>query len=260
MVDIHCHVLFSVDDGCKDLKSSLKLLKEGESLGVKKIILTSHFIKGKYENENYEKNFLKLKDAILKEKIDVEIYRGNEVYLDESIDIILNEKKFNTLNGSRYLLVEFSIFTLGKVGEVLLKKVLEKGYIPVLAHVERYEKIGVMELLKYRELGVKLQMNISSCNSLKGNLLKLLKNGKIDFLGSDAHGYGKRTYSLKDEMDSLKNSLGENKLRRIISLNGEILLKNILIETGEEVSDEEKVSSGSFFRSIFTSLFRRVRD
>ncbi|WP_297488154.1 CpsB/CapC family capsule biosynthesis tyrosine phosphatase [uncultured Cetobacterium sp.] len=252
MVDIHCHVLFGVDDGCKSIESSISLLKEGYELGFRDFILTSHYIYGKYENLNYEKKFLELEKEIKNNNLKINIYRGNEIYLDENIDLVLKNKSFNTLNGSRYVLVEFAPYTLPRVGEVMLKKIIENGYIPILAHVERYEEMKVKDLLRYKELGVKLQINISSVSSLKKSLLKLLYSGRVEFLGSDAHGYGNRNYKLKSYIELLDGVINNE--------NGLIVLNNKEFLNEEGLKDEKEVSNGGFFRSIFRSVFPGDRD
>ncbi|WP_442878137.1 CpsB/CapC family capsule biosynthesis tyrosine phosphatase, partial [Cetobacterium sp.] len=57
MVDIHTHLLFGVDDGPETLEESIKLIELGKKLGYSEFILTSHFGKGRFQNQNYDKNF-----------------------------------------------------------------------------------------------------------------------------------------------------------------------------------------------------------
>ena len=64
MVDIHSHILFGVDDGAKDLKESLELLKQAEKVGYTDIVCSSHYYIGKFENKNYDENFSILNEAI----------------------------------------------------------------------------------------------------------------------------------------------------------------------------------------------------
>jgi protein-tyrosine phosphatase len=64
MIDIHCHLLPSIDDGAKDLETSLDMLRIAEGDGIKKIIATPHFYRGYYENEynHIEKQVEKLNE------------------------------------------------------------------------------------------------------------------------------------------------------------------------------------------------------
>ena len=42
LVDVHCHLLFGVDDGAKTLKDSVDMLEVAVGQGITDIILTPH--------------------------------------------------------------------------------------------------------------------------------------------------------------------------------------------------------------------------
>ena len=44
MIDIHCHMLYGVDDGAKSLEESVLMLKDAKKQGVDEIILTPHYM------------------------------------------------------------------------------------------------------------------------------------------------------------------------------------------------------------------------
>lgn len=93
MVDIHTHLLFGVDDGPRTLEESIEMIKMGMRLGFDEFYLTSHYNKGKFNNEHYEKNYMILKEKCEELKLEVKVYRGNEVYLKENISEILRDMK-----------------------------------------------------------------------------------------------------------------------------------------------------------------------
>ncbi|MBC2851603.1 hypothetical protein H5J22_09390 [Cetobacterium sp. 8H] len=255
MVDIHTHLLFGVDDGPETLEESIKLIELGKKLGYSEFILTSHFGKGRFQNQNYDKNFEILKSECEKLSLGIVLHKGNEIYLDENISEILKEKRFNTL-GERYLLVEFSPLTIPGVAEGMLKRVISAGYIPILAHIERYKHFRGSDLVRLKKLGVKLQVNISGASYNK-SVERLLKEGYIDFLGSDTHRLGKRDYNLVDELIDIKKLVGEDLLRKMTLTNGKKILNSQEIE--EDFGDEEKGSSSSFFSTFFGGIFKGAR-
>ena len=192
MVDIHTHLLFGVDDGPKTLEESIEMIEDAIKVGFDEFYLTSHYNKGRFCNENYDKNYEILKAKCEELKLEIKLHKGNEIYLDENIDTVLKEKKFNVL-WENFVLVEFSPMTSVLVGENLIKKVLKAGFIPILAHVERYSNFRGKNLIKLKKLGAKLQVNI--VGEKPKHIVKLQKEGYIDFLGSDTHGIEKRSYS-----------------------------------------------------------------
>lgn len=242
MVDIHTHLLFGVDDGPKTLEESIEMIREGMKLGFKEFYLTSHYNKKDYYNEDYEKNYEILKKKCEDLKLKVKLHRGNEVYLDENITRVLSEKKFNTI-GKEFLLVEFSPLTTTLVGRKLLKKVLNEGFVPILAHVERYNLFRGRDLIQLRKLGVKLQVNITG--EKPKHIVKLLENGHIDFLGSDAHGVEKRGYVWSEELKYI------NKMTTFNGVTKE--------DKGHEKRQFTNGNFSSFFRSIFSGI-RARRD
>lgn len=233
MVDIHTHLLFGVDDGPETLEESIEMIRAGMDLGFNEFYLTSHYNKGKFQNKNYEKNYEILKKRCVELGLKVKLHKGNEVYLDENIDIVLKEKKFNVISG-KFLLVEFSPLTLPSVGKHLIKKVLKEGFVPILAHVERYNHFRGSDLVELKKLGVKLQVNIGG--EKPRYIVRLLKEGYIDFLGSDAHGVEKRAYTAGESLKYIKK------------------MGNFNDSKEEDMGNEKKQPVSRAFNTFFRSL------
>ena len=191
MVDIHTHLLFGVDDGPKTLEESIEMIRDAKKIGFNEFYLTAHYNKEKFCNENYEKNYEILKNKCEELGLAIKLHKGNEVYLDENIDVVLKERQFNVM-WENVLLVEFSPLISVLAGENLIKKVLKAGFVPILAHVERYSNFRGSDLMRLKKLGAKLQVNIGG--EKPKHIVRLQKERYIDFLGSDAHGIEKRSY------------------------------------------------------------------
>lgn len=95
MVDLHSHLIFSVDDGSENIDESIRIIEEAYKSGVDKIIATPHYLFPEFispQNENI--NYLNLlKDEVIKRKIDIELFLGNEVYLSTEIADDYKERK-----------------------------------------------------------------------------------------------------------------------------------------------------------------------
>ena len=85
MIDMHCHLLYGVDDGSPTIEESVKMLVEAKNQGIEKIILTPHYRHGMfaYPKEKIEENFEKLKPY--GEKLGIQIYLGTEYHVNSQI-------------------------------------------------------------------------------------------------------------------------------------------------------------------------------
>ncbi len=54
----------------------------------------------------------KLKEALYKEGLNLDVYIGNEIYTSMDIVTLLDEERVATLNNSRYVLIEFPMFDI----------------------------------------------------------------------------------------------------------------------------------------------------
>lgn len=197
MKDLHCHLLFGIDDGCKTIDESISLLKKMSDSGVKEIIVSPHYIENsKYTCDNKNKKVLltKLREKIKEENIDITLYLGNEVFYTDKFVELIKSDEVATLNGSKYLLFEFPMHNnYRNVGEII-SRLISKGYTPVLAHPERYRKFQENPDLaeEYLRMGLLLQGNCTSLfgkygRAAKKTLKYYIKKGWISFLGSDTH-------------------------------------------------------------------------
>ena len=197
MKDLHSHILMGIDDGSKDIETSIAILKKAQKENVTDIMLTPHYIKGSIynANNNKKKSILKqLQQEIKKENIDIKLYLGNEIYADDDILDLLDSGEAATLNDSRYVLIEFPMRDRLQSDKDIIFKLITHNYIPIIAHPERYTYIqkDPSRIEEYLELGALLQGNYLSLFSKYGKnaektLKTLIKNNQISFLGSDIH-------------------------------------------------------------------------
>lgn len=195
-IDIHNHILPGIDDGAATTKDSLALIAEYEKLGIKKFISTPHIM-----NDYYPNNPQTIHSALdsLKSELDnsdkkVEIRAAAEYMMDQSFIELLEAEKLLCLY-QNYILVEMSYFQAPINLNEILFKLQTQQYRPVLAHPERYVYFHSRDLENYHELkrrGCLFQLNILSITGHYGSNIKeaafdLLKNGLIDFIGTDTH-------------------------------------------------------------------------
>lgn len=247
MIDIHSHILNNIDDGCKTIEESLELLRLAESYGVSDIILTPHFMFGtEYQKENEEKMklFDELKKSVQNENISINLYLGNEVFVENNMVSYLKENKIQTLNNSKYLLFELPRFEEFKGAFDEVFSLETEGIIPVLAHPERYEIIiqNPIYALKLKERGVLFQSNIGSFLGIYGHQIAetamlLIKHNCIDFIASDVHSKKHCHYKKIQELkELLKKYITEEEIETLFVKNPQKILQNEVVEPKEPIS------------------------
>lgn len=257
MIDLHCHIIPGIDDGSHNLEESIEMARSAYKLGYREICCTSHYANGKYENIGYQEKFYELSKALEKEKILIKIHTGNELYLDPEGLKAVAEGKVNPMGNSNYLLVEAAV---GMTSESLIKaieKIIQLGYKPVLAHVERYFFLTINDVKKIEKLGVVLQVNLSSfSNSLKKRTRALLDKNVIHIVASDSHGSVKRNYeNAATGLYELEKIAGKNRTKLLTEINPKRILEDCQIEGGGH--EKEQDINSSFFSSFFGKFFRR---
>lgn len=233
MRDLHSHFLYGVDDGSRNLDETLAMLKNATLNGVTDIVFTPHFIEeSKYQSLPIDNKIILEK---IKEELDEEInlYLGNEVYINKNILKYYKEKKLTTINDSRYMLIEIPMHS--KINEVksIFFELLSEGITPILAHPERYEPYYKDYEFFYslRKMGVLMQINFASLNGVYGRHAKymaknLLKLNLISFVGSDIHRDDKRFDGLKKATNTIYRLCGETKAKEILEDNFTKVIKN----------------------------------
>lgn len=236
MTDLHSHIVYDVDDGSSSVEESIELLKGLKSVGFDNVIMTPHYIEGsEYCSENEEKleKLDILRNEVRRNNIDINLYLGNEVFINDHMVEGIENGRIYTLNNSKYLLFELPFHNRIISLSDIIYEIKIQGYIPILAHPERYiyfqDNYDLVDELK--EEGLLFQANFASILGYYGKgaqkLLKyMLKNEYIDFLGTDIHHIHK-TYTIDNfkKIEKEFNKIaGKEYYARIIK-NGDNLVK-----------------------------------
>lgn len=142
MVDIHCHILYGVDDGSDDLAETVEMLRLAERGGTVKVIATPHSnVPGSYRNywcAELESRLALINSELKREGVGIEVYPGQEIFTTTETAGLLREGKLITLNSSRYALVEFDFYEYSVEAYAMIGQIKAEGYVPIVAHPERY--------------------------------------------------------------------------------------------------------------------------
>lgn len=241
LVDIHCHTLFSVDDGATDENTMKSMLDTAYSDGIRAICFTPHFKTYEFDDdsefEDYRKRIddsFSVADLYVKEKYpDMTLYLGNEIMYHNEILDSLKAKNCTSLNGSSYALVEFQPSTSAFEIEAAILRILRTGYRPIIAHIERYNALIKKPSLvsELRNMGALMQVNARAILRFKfGKISKfikqVLKNKQVDIVASDAHDNTVFTQQLSKSMLFVSKRYGESYAKKIFSTVPKAILNN----------------------------------
>lgn len=233
-VDIHAHILPGVDDGAQDISQALELLKSACRQGTGAVIMTPHY-RGRYRGNVLEKLtgvYTELCDAAQRECPEVELYLGSEIGYELDVSEKVADGMIPSLNGTQYVLLEFheKSFRSRILDGVL--EVLNFGYIPIIAHAERYEAFRNQPQLadELTELGALIQVNAQSvlgkCGfGVKRYCHKLLKAGLVHFVATDAHDLKSRHPDLMSCYQWIRKKYGQTYADALFIRNGRAVLK-----------------------------------
>ncbi|RIO11676.1 tyrosine-protein phosphatase [Mammaliicoccus sciuri] len=227
MVDIHNHILVGVDDGPKSIEEAIALLQQAKEQGINDIVVTPHHLHPKYENafDTVAKSIEELNKIDEIEKLNIQLYPGQEIRLSDRILQDIEQQKVYGINYTKYLLIELPSNEVPHYTKKLLYEIQNKGFIPIIAHPERNKAIARDINLLYELInnGSLSQVTASSLNGELGKNLqkisiKMIEHNLIHFIASDAHHVLNRPFAM--------NSLFNNSKLKNIETDIEMFLHN----------------------------------
>ena len=196
-LDFHSHILPGLDDGARDLDDSLMLASAMKGWGFERVYCTPH-INALYRNtpESIRPAFEQLQEALSTHNIDLDIRMSAEYRLVPETWPDVLEKGWLMPIEDKYILMELPISRRSEMKNISpmeeFRKIVSMGLTPILPHPERYGYLSHDELLKFVDIGVKIQCNYGSLAGLYGHDAEeiagsLVKEGIVSFYGTDMH-------------------------------------------------------------------------
>jgi len=205
MMDIHTHILPGVDDGVQTYEVALEALKYQLNSGVKHVVLTPHVnnVVQKVSSKEFLARFEALKQAIQKDLPKINLYLGHEVRYQEHKPVDYEKYIFQGFK-HKYLLIEFSPNSPDPIHDVIYD-LTAKGFIPIIAHIERYSYLEVDDIMRMKSYGAIMQVNSGAilgidrkpyCKLAK----RYMKLGIVDIIASDCHNMDNRKPNLVESL------------------------------------------------------------
>lgn len=236
MIDTHLHILPGVDDGPETMEESVALASVLVQEGIHAAVATPH----------YNDQFLQRSAAEIKERVNelqrvldrqgilLRLFAGHEVLIKPGLVDDILAGRVATLNGSRYLLLELWNSNWLADTERVIFELRAAGITPVLAHPERYRVFQKeLDLLKsLLRQGVLVQITASSLLGMQGRTArrtaeKLLKNGLVHFIASDAHGLYSRPSAIAESLRQVAKLVGQVKTQQLTESWPKMIINNM---------------------------------
>jgi protein-tyrosine phosphatase len=166
VLDLHNHVLFGLDDGCRTLDESRALSEAARAAGHVGFVATPHIRPGMFDNDPAQIHARRAEVQGVVEAAGLELYLGAEYYFCPELLEAARAKALLTLGEtSRFVLVELPTQRLPVRYDEILYEIRLAGYLPVIAHPERCQ--GLQEdlpkvLAALAQVGVLLQLDLGS--------------------------------------------------------------------------------------------------
>ena len=218
MIDMHCHILPGIDDGAKDEKDALELLRAEKEQGISKVVFTPHFNPERISLDKFldmrKKSYERLKNAEGFSGLGIETKLGAEVYY--SMRLIEMDVSGLCFENTNYIMLEFPTNVRPYGITHTVQNLMDRGYTPILAHVERYgyftdDPIQLYDLVMS---GCVAQVNAAAVVSgivNKGvSALQYIKWEMAHIICSDAHSLEKRPPNTKAAYELVEKKLGED--------------------------------------------------
>lgn len=234
LADIHCHIVPYVDDGAAVLEEAMALLDSQYGQGVRIICATPHLRAGMFESSDEEiiSQFNRLKEMAEDRFPDLSLFLSREYHCDKLLKEHLEQQTIlplGSLPGQKAsvggLLIEFSARHTEQQIHEYIELVKSYGYVPVIAHVERYPAVAsVDQIRKVKAAGARIQVNAGSVLGREGLgtrrfVRKLLKEQLVDLVASDCHDTLSRPCELRTAYEWIEKKCGETYARKVLYEN-----------------------------------------
>lgn len=243
MIDLHCHLLPGIDDGSKDMETSLKLAQEAVENGITHALLTPHHMNGVYIN--HKSDVIRLTEdfqkAITGAGIGLIVYPGQEVRINGDLLQALDDDDILFADeGNKYLMLEFPDDDVPTYTTDMIYQLQMRGIVPIIVHPERNTKI-----MKHPELlfdllakGCISQITASSYVGTFGEKVEtftrqLIQTGQAYIFASDTHDLPGRKYEMNEAFKKMtvefnKKLADEFKENAKFIINGDIVVPHTI--------------------------------
>lgn len=235
MIDLHCHILPGIDDGASDLTESLALLKLAVADGITQMVATPHINPGYFDNNKttIQQALMTLRQALTAQQIAIKIAAAAEIRVTADLMPAFEQAQLPILGHwqqQQVLLLEFPHSHIPPGSDKLVKWLMQRGVIPMIAHPERNRDVqnDPKILAPLIRAGCLFQLTASS---LLGDLgerhqqcaLLLLQQRLFTVMATDSHNLLRRPPKLAAARAEVSRLMDESYAELLVHTNPQLI-------------------------------------
>jgi protein-tyrosine phosphatase len=238
-IDLHCHLLWDVDDGCRSPQETLLAARALAQAGYTGAAPSPH-VQLRYAGGDAglcRARLEEARDLLARERVDLALHAGGENMLDDDYLVRVDAGEPRGLGASqRYALVELPFVAAVPALPEQVARLRAANVTPILAHPERcleFERPGrAAEAVRH---GAALQLNLGALTGRHGRPARklaeqFLEEGLYAVAATDLHTPEGAVAWIEEALETLVERAGARALARLCSENPRRAL------AGEELS------------------------
>ena len=264
MIDAHCHLIPSIDDGAKDLEMSLAMARVAMDSGTMAVFCTPHHLNGVFKNSRNAVlvHLERLQQELADANINLTLAPGSELHLTPELPgQVLDGQALTYADRGQAALVELPKRTVPLGADDILEQLLYRGVVPIIAHPERNSELvrNPQRVAEWVDWGCKLQLTAQSCSGDFGKPIQQISQawcqyGWVHIVASDAHRPHGRSPDMQSGFAVLEQWLGRDSAHILTEQNPRCLLEGKALQSISAVKPYQAAASKpGWLRRWFTA-------
>ena len=240
MIDLHVHILPGIDDGPRTLEDSLEMARLAVADGITTMVATPHLFRRRSVDfhellrpQDIRQAVERFNEHLAEENIDLTVLPGCEVPLFPEIIKFFDEDRVLTINdGQCYICLEMPDSVIPPATEDIIFQLSSRGITPIITHPERNPIFYEMpqKLKRFVSLGCLAQITARSLTrgfgwGVSRFTKKLVKQGLVHIMATDAHSVGSRPPLMKEALKKLSKLVGESQAWDMVATTPERIIQ-----------------------------------
>jgi len=240
VIDLHAHILPGIDDGPRSLEEALEMARLAVADGITTLVATPHLFRRKSVEfgdlnspDDIRQAVARFNEKLVEEQIDLTVLPGCEIPLFIDIIKFIDDQRILTINDTkRYICLEMPDTVIPPATDDIIFQLHSRGITPIITHPERNLVFYEMpdKLRRFISLGCLAQITARSLTrgfgwGVSRFTRKLVRDGLVHLMASDAHNVAKRPPVMGDALKKLGKMVGERRARDMVETIPELVIR-----------------------------------